>query len=222
MSFDQYNRSFLTIPEDLIVFISGVPGVGKTTISYELLRAFSAFRIIEETDLVREALRGYNDFICAEFGAEVQAFIDRIEIHDRMKFLSFEEAKQQCRIMKNSFEKIIARQQRKGIPSIINGVHIIPEILDGIAQNHNIVYINLFINNQLEIYNRLKGRDPEKYNAISMQLIYQTNLDLYLSTSKLVNIPGHVFNNIDVTIQNIGETLDSVVECIKRRVEITS
>lgn len=35
MSLGQLNRFCLKVPEDLIVFISGVPGVGKTTISYE-------------------------------------------------------------------------------------------------------------------------------------------------------------------------------------------
>ena len=46
------------IPDNLIIFVSGVPGMGKTTISYELLKKFSKFRIIEETDLIREILTG--------------------------------------------------------------------------------------------------------------------------------------------------------------------
>ena len=46
-----------------IFLISGVPGVGKTTLSYELLKRFSTFRIIQETDLIREILRGYNEYL---------------------------------------------------------------------------------------------------------------------------------------------------------------
>ena len=48
---------------ELIVFISGVPATGKTTISYELLKRYNIFRIIQETDLIREILRGYNEYI---------------------------------------------------------------------------------------------------------------------------------------------------------------
>ena len=36
------------IPDNLVVFICGVPGMGKTTISYELLKKYDKFRIIEE------------------------------------------------------------------------------------------------------------------------------------------------------------------------------
>ena len=36
------------LPQDLIIFISGVPGVGKTTISNELLNTHKEFRLVEE------------------------------------------------------------------------------------------------------------------------------------------------------------------------------
>ena len=57
MDLVQNNYECFEIPEGFIVFISGVPGVGKTTISYELLKRCNSFRIIEETDLIREVLR---------------------------------------------------------------------------------------------------------------------------------------------------------------------
>ena len=65
-------ESNFALPKGFIVFISGVPGVGKTTISYELLKMFSAFRIIEETDLIREVLRGYNEYIENAFKERVK------------------------------------------------------------------------------------------------------------------------------------------------------
>ena len=48
--------------KNLILLISGVPGAGKTTISYELLKKMDYFRIVQETDILREIIRGYNDF----------------------------------------------------------------------------------------------------------------------------------------------------------------
>ena len=44
------------LPDDLIVLISGVPGAGKTTISYELLKIHTEIRLIEETDIIRDIL----------------------------------------------------------------------------------------------------------------------------------------------------------------------
>lgn len=211
------NETDIKIPEKFIVFIPGVPGAGKSTISYELLKVFREFRIIEETDLIREILRGYNDYIKTEFGDKAAFIFEKIEVYDHMKFLSFYEAKQQCGYMKKSLEKIVARQQRKGIPSIVNGVHIIPEVLNGIAENQNIIFINLFINNENELYNRLKERNPNKYSLDKIPLIYQTNIDLRLSTLKLAADDRNIFSCIDVTNLTIKETLQEIILCFRQR-----
>lgn len=206
----------LIIPDGFIVFISGVPGVGKTTISYELLKRFDKFRIIEETDLIRETLRGYNEFIKAQFGDIGNCVCNKIQITNHTKLLNIDEAKEQCTFMKSSLEQIVARQQRKGISTIINGVHIIPEILNGIAQNKNIIYINLYVTNRDTIYNRIKNRNPNSYMLNNIQLIFQTNNDLFESTEKLVKEGNKMFNNIDVTFLKIDETINAIIECIKR------
>lgn len=156
---NKINQEF--IPDGLIVFICGVPGLGKTTISYELLKMFNKFRIIQETDLIREVLRGYNEYLKIEFGNQMDFVFDKIYITDHTKLLTFEEAKFQCKTMKQSFEQIIARQQRKGIATIINGVHVIPEVLCDIAENNNIIFINLYVTKEHEIYERI-SKEPVK------------------------------------------------------------
>lgn len=214
------NHFDVNIPDGFIIFISGVPGVGKTTISYELFKRYSQFRIIEETDLIREVLRGYNEFLQDSFGSDVAFIFDKIEITDHTKLLSLEEAKEQCMYMKNSFEQIVARQKRKGISSIINGVHIIPEVLNGLAGNNNIIYINLYIGNEQKIYERIAKRNPTSYMLDHIPFIYQTNRDLYLSTKELTTQTPHVFN-IDVTDLKIDETIEKIITCIASRVNST-
>jgi 2-phosphoglycerate kinase len=214
-------KTNVKIPDGFIVFISGVPGIGKTTISYELLKHFDEFRIIEETDIVREILRGYGEFLENEHSEKVD-FLKSIDITDHTVLLNINNAKRQCNIMKKSIEKIVVRQKRKGISSIINGVHIIPECLDGIAENHNIIYLNLYINNENEIRERLAKRESQSYmlkykNHIND--IYQTNINLKKSTSKMLKRKGVIFNNIDVTDLNIKETITEIIQCIKRRLE---
>lgn len=201
------------ISDGLIVFISGVPGMGKTTLSYELLKRFDKFRIIEETDLIREVLRGYNEHLKAEFGSQVDFVFEKICITDHKKLLTFEEAKLQCKTMKQSFAQIIARQQRKGIATIINGVHVIPEVLYDIAENKNIVFINLYVTNEQEIYKRIFQRDSTSYMLEHISFIFQTNNDLYLSTERYISNYKNIFN-IDVTGLSIDETIDQIVMCI--------
>lgn len=205
----------LIIPSGLIVFISGVPGVGKTTISYELLKKFNEFRIIEETDLIREVLRGYNDYLKIEFGSQVDFVFEKIKITDHKKLLTYNEAKIQCETMKKSFEQIISRQQRKGIASIINGVHIIPEVLAENTGNDNIIYINLYVTNKHEIYQRISVRDSSSYMLDYIPFIFQTNQDLYLSTKKISLKYSNVFN-IDVTNLNVNSTINKIIICINK------
>lgn len=205
----------LFLPDGFIVFISGVPGVGKTTISYELLRRINLFRIIEETDLIREVLRGYNSFLEHKFPAQSRDILERIRITDHNKLLSLDEAKQQCEFMRSSFEYIVGRQKRKGIPSIINGVHIIPEALNGLADNHNVIYINLYIHSEQSLYTRLVDRNPESYMINHVPFIFQTNNELYTSTEKLSKKYPYVFNNIDITELSIDETIYKIVQLIR-------
>jgi 2-phosphoglycerate kinase len=207
----------LDIPNGFIVFISGVPGVGKTTVSYALLRLFDRFRIIEETDIMRETLRGYNEYIEEEFKDKANFLFERINITDHTILLTFEEAKQQCLFMKKSFDKIIRRQERRGIPSIINGVHIVPEVLYGLAENRNIIFINLYIYSEQVLRNRLIDRDPLSYMANHVPLIYKTNEDLFISTQRASKKNKYSFHNIDVTNLSIKETVESVADCIKTK-----
>ncbi len=211
----QLSNIKIEIPDGFIIFISGVPGVGKTTISYELLKRFNEFRIIEETDLIREVLRGYNSFLKREFPTQSNDILSQIEITDHTKLLCLEEAKQQCYFMRSSFESIVDRQKRKGISSIINGVHIIPETLNGLAENRNVIYINLYVTSEQALYTRLFNRNPESYMINHIPFIYKANMDLYTSTEKLsVKFP-YLFNNVDVTELSVDETISKIMQRIK-------
>ena len=185
-----------------------------------MFKRFNEFRIVEETDLIREVLRGYNEYVKDEFKNDTQYMFDKIEITDHTKLLSLDEAKQQCVYMKKSLENIVARQQRKGIPSIINGVHIIPEILNGIACNRNIIYVNLFVTNENELYDRIINRNPSSYMLNHIPFIFQTNCDLYKSTEKLTNGNNYIFNNIDVTELSVNETINEIINRFKKRISL--
>lgn len=207
----------LDIPKGFILFISGVPGVGKTTTSYELLKQFSNFRIIEETDILRDALRGYNDLLIETGGKPLRDMLNSMTIHDHTKLLSLSDAKEQCTIMRKPLENIVARQQRKGISSIINGVHIVPEVLKDLSDNPRVLFVNLFINSEEVLNDRLTKRDPLSYMVQHVPFIFQSNLDLFNSTKRMVNLYGNSFCNIDVTEQNVDATLREIIICISKK-----
>lgn len=196
-------RKEYKLPENLVVLISGVPGVGKTTISYELLKKYKEFRLVEETDIIREILRGYNNHLLSVYHSPT----DNIYSHDI--FLSYDMARQQCRIMKNSIINIIKRQQRKGIATIINGVHIIPEELYPSLSFPNILYINLYIDSENILWNRLKKRNSQKYTYDCIPRLYQTNVDL---NNSLFRIPSEVCTtySINVSTLTIEETISLI------------
>lgn len=191
------------LPQDLILLISGVPGVGKTTISNELLRTYKEFRLVEETDIIREILRGYKNHLI-EIGKEST---DEIYAHD--VFLNYDLAKQQCSIMKNSIINIIKRQQRKQIPSIINGVHIIPEELYLYTPFSNILYIILYVESEHFLWERLKSRNAQKYKPECVPYLFKTNVELQNSIHKIPKDSCMLYS-INISRLSVEDTISKI------------
>lgn len=207
------------LPKGYIIFISGVPGVGKSTISYELLKRYNEIRIVEETDILREVLRGYNEFLRSLFSSKIDFLFEKINIVSHSIFLSYDEAIKQCTYIKHSLEKIIKRQKRKGITTVINGVHIVPEILSGLCNDVGIIYINLFINNERTLFKRWDDRDKAKYTSSNLHIAFQTNIALANSTLNMSQKKKFTFNNIDVSNINIEQTIGKIIECINHQLQ---
>ena len=198
-----------TLPSNCIVLISGVPGTGKTTISYELLNAYEEIRIIEETDVIREILLGYNDYLSDN---------ERIKINNIYKsdvLLSYDTAAEQCNIMKYSLYQIIKRQQRKGIPTIINGVHIVPEILYSFLSFDNLLYITLYLGSESELMSRLKIRNQHKYSKENIPFLYESNKTLVEKTRQLSIVHPNIITFNTGTMSK-DETITALKHLIDR------
>ena len=221
MIMSQINNNVLisnfNLPKGYIIFISGVPGVGKTTISYELLKRYNEIRIVEETDILREILRGYHEFLKSHFASKINFLFEEIDIVSHSVFLSYAEAVKQCLYMRYSIEKIIKRQKRKGITTVINGVHIVPEILNGLCNDEDIIYLNLFVSSEQDLFKRWYNRDKTKYTISNLHIAFQTNMALANSTLKMSRKKKFIFNNIDVSNLNVEQTIMKIIECINNQ-----
>ena len=207
------------IPNGFIVLISGGPGVGKTTVSYALQQKFKEFKIILETDIIREAIRGYNHYLNDQFVEDSMSKKEIFDIKETTKPLTYEELCEQSSHMKKSLEFIISRQKRRKISTIINGVHVIPEILSDICDDDSVLFINLHNHDVDTILNRLKERDPNSFKLNHMENILDKNKQLYESILKLSNQSKYTFQNIDITNISIEEIISKISLCIQNKLE---
>lgn len=201
------------IRDNMIVFISGVPSAGKTTISYKLLKNFEMFRIVQETDILREILRGYHEYI------RENAQIDEtnlISILPHTDLLSYSRAKEQCKAMKYSIEEIVKRQNRKCISTIISGVHIIPEILYKNISGNNIKYVNLYFDCEEDLYSRLKERDEKKYGSKSVSFLFKMNSELQDSMIALQSANPKSFTSVNVGKCSVEETTNIIIDFLQQ------
>lgn len=205
----------LDISKEIIVFISGVPSTGKSTLSYELLKKYNHFRIIEETDIMRDVLIGYNKFLISKSEVLSKNILNSYPIFDNTKVLSFEEASSQCEIMKNSITNIVLRQKRRKISTIINGVHIIPDKLKDLINEDNVLFVNLYVEDKVILQHRLFNREPTTYMLDFIDKMYSCNCQLFDETNKLIKSFPNKFININVSNISINETLKQIEEFIK-------
>ncbi|MBO5153352.1 MAG: hypothetical protein J6C00_03235 [Eubacterium sp.] len=196
------------IADNMIVFISGVPGAGKTTISYTLLKNLEIFRIVQETDILREILRGYNECLIKNTPIDKSELINILPHTD---LLSYSRAKEQCEAMKYSIEEIVKRQNRKSIPTIICGVHIIPEILYKTMSGSNIKYVNLYFDCEEDLYSHLKERDENKYGKKSVPFLFKMNSELQDSILALQSENPKCFTSVNVGKCSIEETANIII-----------
>ena len=195
------------LPDNTIILISGAPGIGKTTISHLLLSAFPELLMIEETDIIREILLGYDEYL------SINKINSLNELCDHNVILDYEMALEQCHIMKASIRNIILRQQRKGIPTIINGVHIIPEVLYDYLDFPNVIYVILYTDTKRELEKHYMSRNDNKHPK-SLSLTFDMNKKLFRRSSDLIGHKKNVFV-INISSLSASDVNDIIAKQLK-------
>lgn len=173
------------LPNDTILFISGTTGVGKSTIARHLLSCLPDFLIIEEFDLIREAIRGHSAYVLQELHKNLSsqpteyikktigpAIIKSMNIDILQKScseLNYLEMNKQCEILREALKNTCRGLRNKKLPAIIEGENISFEALFGQYRYDNyfvysdkMIFINLYLSDEDEHVVRLKKRAEDR------------------------------------------------------------
>ncbi len=222
-----------TLKNDLIILISGSSGIGKTTIAKQLLKILPDSFIIEEWDLIREALRTNNSNIIKTlsdtFRGQIEDLDNQLEdifhciiLNRSTSDLTVDEILEQSKIFLYPLMSICKRIQKKKLCAIIEGVNLPIKLLltsketkEFFEISENIVFVNLYATNYA-IYRehlnyRAKQRNVESIDDEHFENIINYNLynsELSLETSKFVNYLKSKIINVDVTSSQFATAED--------------
>lgn len=211
----------MLIPKDAILMISGVSCVGKTTTAYEILKNYSDFRRVSEYDLIRTVVRtAYENFIENNSNNKNECDVLFASLIDN----DFETTIAQSEQLIPYIKDIILRQQRRQIPTIIEGAGIVPftyfphnEPFDWLT-NH-VIFVNLYISSEGEHVRRRQSRSKErdycekiaKTKTIISKSRWEKNELLHIQSVKLNKFYKNVFS-IDVSNYSPTEVANIVMK----------
>ena len=170
----------INLPKDFVLIISGVSCVGKTTAAYNLLKEYPEFKRVTELDIIRMILRStikdvVNNIFCSE-QKELQKKYEHLFSSSTSE--DFFMLKEQSKTLVKYIKEIVKRQQERKIPTIIEGVSIVPSVffqdgkpLEGFERN--VLFINFFLSDENEHFLRREKRCSEREYADSEVSIHR-------------------------------------------------
>lgn len=217
----------MCIPKDVILMLSGVSCVGKTTVAYEIVKNYPVFRRVSEFDLLRTVVRTAYEYLAKE------AYIDKNELTSKYSALfesitssNFDITKLQSEQLLPYVKEIVLRQQRRRIPTIIEGAGIVPNTYFPSNQplswlNNHVIFINLYISDEEEHISRRRSRSEErgyhesvsKTEIIISQSRAEKNQLLHIQTVELQQIFKNVFS-LDVSSCSPSLAASKIMELV--------
>lgn len=217
----------MNVADNAIVMLSGVSCVGKTTTAYEIIKKYPQFRRVSEIDLVRTIVRTAYARIADEEKLGRNQIIEKYEaLFNSLTMSDFKTAKSQSEFLVPYVMEIILRQQRRRIPTIIEGAGIIPGTFfpNDCAlpwMTESVILINLYLSDENEHFARRHLRslerdycenDTETRRIVSSARV-DKNLELHNETLRLSHIHKNVFSidTANQSPQNLADIIMGIV-----------
>lgn len=207
-------KNKISIPHELILIISGMPGVGKSTLALNLVRKYSEFRSINQMNLLRFATRYYND----ESG-------NSDVTKPGLRFQTHEEGKLHMLKLAPVIKAFIKRQLEKKIPTILEGVDFYPPYLHSYDTKEsffkNVLFINLYCSKESTHYIRLVEREKKRQRNPSRVDLFFENIRKknYLLYQDILQFKNCRMKSIDVAYLNEDQVLEAAEEMMKNMLE---
>lgn len=223
------------IATDTIVLISGASGVGKTTIARTLLQYVPELIIMQEVDLLREAIRTYSSTLKEKYDLNDMSLVSDLSIFMKSTSeLSIQEIKIQTQMINGVIAGICKRLQAKKIPAVIEGVNISIERLfeDELTREYylnapNIYIFNLYIKDAHVHRQRMNRRAQLADSPIISEELFKNirayNDYLFNQTQKHIKQSQRLTDesqrkplvfNIDVSIEKPDDIALRIVRCL--------
>lgn len=201
-------KSKISIPLEFILIISGMPGVGKSTLAINLIKKYSEFRSINQMNLLRFAIRYFNN------KAENSGISE--ELHEGLRFVSHEEGKLHMLKLVPVIKAFIERQLEKKIPTVIEGVDFYPPCLFSYNKD-KVLFINLYCSDKFVHYSRLTERESKRQQNTSNVNAYFENIREKndLLHKDILELESDNIKSIDIMNLNEKQVLNLVENIIK-------
>ena len=214
------------IPKDAILMISGVSCVGKTTVAYEIVRNYPEFRRVSEYDLIRTIVRTAYEHLSEEAYINDESISKYNALFKSITNCNFEITKLQSEQLIPYVKEIILRQQRRRIPTIIEGTGIIPityfpnnQPLEWLTKH--VVFVNLYMSNDKEHISRRQSRSEERdyresvseTEIIITQARAEKNQLLHMQATELHKIFKNVLS-LDVSNYTPHQAASTIMELV--------
>ena len=218
-----------TFADDTILILTGIPCIGKTTVAYEIVRRFPHFQRVVEMDIVSDSVRATlknltNDGLLEKSAVdgEYSALFESITVH------GLSVTKSQAEKLLPYVKELILRQQKRKIPTVIEGAEIIPSLFfpSGTPYewlNEKVVFVNLYVSDEQEQRKRrnsryLERKYPSEYDEIIRReslVIKEKNLALHNETLQLSKLRSNVFS-LDIADLSPEKLADRIMQTLER------
>lgn len=210
-----------------VLVITGLPCIGKTTVAYELVKEYPQFRNVTEIDIIRTVLRKMIkelDLNISHSDIEIKGYYE--SLFSSLREGNYDVACEQSTQLLPFVKDIIFRQQRRNIPTIIEGSEIVPITYFNDNQknfwiNENIIFIYLYINDESEHKSRRINRCKERGYSINEEnennLVYKIRKEkhflLLRDALNLSKTNKNIFA-IDIANESIEGTCNLIIKQI--------
>lgn len=216
----------MNIPKDTILMISGVSCVGKTTTAYEIIKKYTVFRRVSEADIVRTVIRTSYEHITEIFEPSINLVNEYDTLFKSISNNDFATTKLQSKQLLPYIKEIILRQQRRKIPTIIEGAGIVPSTYFPDNKplkwlTDHVIFVNLYLASEEEHVIRRQSRSEERDYNEDIRKTQELILRFRKEKNELLNEEAlmlhQLYNNVfslDVSNASSSKVADMIMKCI--------